>query len=382
MFQLENILPRHSKKLLALRRLPATTCGQNRLNLADNSNHFGTVGTEQKLNQYPDADCCELRKEIAANQQVETNQILPTNGGTAALDLIFRAFISPDKDNVMIFNPAESKLRELIILNAASIQELELTAQFQLPINKIRKEITDYTKIIVVSNPHPISGLTTRPYDLVQLLDTFLGLVVIDETFIDFCADKSMVKFIKDYPNLLVVQSFSKGYGLAALRLGTIFANEQIINILRTIQIANTVNTFAQNFGIKALHVAEYKHRLADLMRVEREILRSQLLSFAFVKEISNSEANFILIKVDNAAKIYEYLHSERIDVYLCLFNQAHCDQSIRITVGTSEENSKLLSALREMPYKLSPIRKFFKTITNNFSKAGSVLSIFKKIFS
>jgi histidinol-phosphate aminotransferase len=382
MFQLENILPRHSKKLLALRRLPASTCGQNRLNLADNSNHFGSVGTEQKHNSYPDADCCELKSELAANQQLNSNQVLATNGGNAALDLIFRAFISPDRDSVMIFNPAESYLKEMIILNSATVQELGLTAQFQLPVYKIRKEITEYTKIIIVSNPNPISGLTARPYDLVELLDSFNGLVVVDETYIDFCADKSMVKLVKDYPNLVVIQSFSKGYGLAALRLGAIFADEQVIKVLQIIQPAYSVSTVAQEFGKKALHVAEYKHRLSDLMRVERENLRKQLLSFGFVKEISHSEANFLLIKVDNAVKIYDYLQSERIDVYLCLSNQQHCEQSLRITIGTSEEIQKLLFALQQMPYKLSPIRNFIKAVTRNFSKAGSVLSIFKKIFS
>jgi len=381
MFQLENILPRHSKKLMALRRFPADTCGQNRLNLADNANHFGTVGTDQKHNFYPDTEACALREELSEIHQVPKDCILPTNGGNAGLDLILRAFINPDKDSAMVFSPCENQLKELIILNSASVQELAMTHQFQLPVNKIRKEINDYTKIIFVSNPNPITGLTARPFDLVELLDTFNGLVVVDETYIDFCSDKSMLKLVKDYPNLVVVQSFSKGYGLAALRLGVIFANAQIINVLKTIQPAYSVSAPAQEFGIKALHVHEYKQRLADLMRTERESLRLQLLALPFVKEISHSEANFLLIKVENAAVMYEYLRNERIDVYLCVSSQFNCENSLRITIGTSEENQKLLAALREMPYKLSPIRKFIKAVTSNFSRAGSVLSIFKKFF-
>jgi histidinol-phosphate aminotransferase len=303
------------------------------------------------------------------------------NGTTELIDVIFRSFIQPERDTVMLFSPFECLWKEMAILNGAMAQEIQLNTFFQLPLNKAKKEINEHTKIIVINNPNTLLGTTLRQFDIVDLLDSFSGIVVVDETYIDFAPEASMLPFVKHYPNLVVLQSFSKAWGLAALRVGVAYCDGEIAKILRCVKPAFSVSTIAQEQAVKALHLPEKKSQLVEAMQAERLRVAEALEKMAFVTHLSPSVANFLLVTFKDAKKTHEYLQKERIDVLLCSSQQPHCESSIRISIGSVAENDRLLLLLRDMPSRLSPIRNMFRTLASTFGKVGLVLGVVKKIF-
>lgn len=385
-FNLENFLPRHTKKLLQWRTAqqasaPKSAAGQMRTALQRNENHLGSVGTSAAYHLYPDDACAALRTELAEYHKLSPEQILVGNGSTELFDVILRAFLNPHKDSILTFAPTEHYFRELACLNSVGFHELPLNSFFQLPLHKTQKELHESTKIIIVSNPNRIAGVPLRPFDIASLLETFEGIVVVDESYIDYCLDKSILASIQDYPNLIVVQTFSKAWGLAGLRVGAAFAHPALIEAMAVVKAPFSVNVVAQEIATKALHLPEHKERMVEMVEAERERVRTALELMSFVVEVQDSEANFLLVKVEDAEKTFFYLQSERIDVLWCK-SLSHCENALRIGIGTPEQNNRLLQSMREMPAKLSPIRKMLKTITTTFTRASVVLGVFKKFFT
>jgi histidinol-phosphate aminotransferase len=389
-FKLDTLLPRHTRKIVSLRSEKAAYTdvaenqAQNRVSLAKNENHFSTVGSDMPYYKYPDNQCFALRKELAELHNlsgISLANITIGNGTTELIDVIFRSFIQPERDTVMLFSPFECLWKEMAILNGAMAQEIQLNTFFQLPLNKAKKEINEHTKIIVINNPNTLLGTTLRQFDIVDLLDSFSGIVVVDETYIDFAPEASMLPFVKHYPNLVVLQSFSKAWGLAALRVGVAYCDGEIAKILRCVKPAFSVSTIAQEQAVKALHLPEKKSQLVEAMQAERLRVAEALEKMAFVTHLSPSVANFLLVTFKDAKKTHEYLQKERIDVLLCSSQQPHCESSIRISIGSVAENDRLLLLLRDMPSRLSPIRNMFRTLASTFGKVGLVLGVVKKIF-
>lgn len=389
-FKLDALLPRHTRKLLSLRgeRLGYDDNSEHnpspRLNLSLNENHISTVGTDVNYYQYPDNQCFTLRKELAELQLphgIGMANITVGNGMTELIDVVLRAFIQPERDSILLFSPYECTWKEAAILNNAALQELPLNSFFQLPLNKAKKEISEHTKIMVINNPNALLGTALRQYDLMDLIDQFAGIVIIDETYIDFSPESSMLPYLHNLPNVVVLQSFSKAWGLAALRVGVAYCSAEIAQILRAIKPRFSVSTVAQELAVKALHLPEKKEQLVGQIQVERERVAEALRRMPFVTHISPSVANFLLVSFVDAKKTFDYLQSERVDVFLCSSQQPHCEQSLRISIGNGLENDRLIYLLNEMPARLSPIRRLIRGLTGTLGKVGVILGVVKKFF-
>jgi histidinol-phosphate aminotransferase len=389
-FKLDALLPRHTRKLLSLRgeRLGyddnSDYAPVPRLDFSRNENHISSVGTDSNYYHYPDNQCFTLRKELAELQLphgIGLSNITVGNGMTELIDVVLRAFIQPERDSILLFSPYECAWKEAAILNNASLQELPLNSFFQLPLNKAKKEISEHTKIMVINNPNALLGTALRQYDLMDLIDQFAGIVIIDETYIDFSPESSMLPYLHNLPNVVVLQTFSKAWGLAALRVGVAYCSAEISQILRAIKPSFSVSSVAQEQAVKALHLPEKKEQLVGQIQAERERVAEALRRMPFVTHISPSVANFLLVSFVDAKKTFDYLQSERIDVFLCSSQQTHCEQSLRISIGNSLENDRLIYLLNEMPARLSPIRRLIRGLTGTLGKVGVILGVVKKIF-
>jgi histidinol-phosphate aminotransferase len=387
-FKLDALLPRHTRKLLSLRGEQLGYDDDSdynpmpRLDLSRNENHLSSVGTDTNYYKYPDNQCFTLRKELAELHQehhIGMANITIGNGTTELIDVVFRAFIQPERDSILLFSPYECAWKEAAILNNAALQELPINTLFQLPLNKAKKEFSEHTKIMVISNPNALLGTPLRQYDLIDLIDQFAGIVIIDETYIDFCPESSMLPYLHNLPNVVILQTFSKAWGLAALRVGVAYCSAEISKILRTIKPKFSVNTMAQELTIKALYLPEKKAQLVELMQAERERVAEALRRMPFITHITPSVANFLLVKFIDSKKTFDYLQSERIDVFMCNSQQPHCEQSLRISIGSGIENDRLIYLLNEMPARVSPIRRFIRSLSGSLSKVGVILGVVKK---
>ncbi len=391
-FQLDVLLPRHTRKLMQLRgeryaNMAADTCASAlHLSLDKNENAFGSTGTEQPLHRYPDACAGDLRRELANLHKadgIEPAHICIGAGISELLDVVMRAFIQPDKDTILAAAPFEPLWRECATLNGAMLQEIPLNSFYQLPSHKIKKEVSEYTKLILLSHPNSLIGTPLRQFDIIDLLDNFAGIVLVDESYIDFCSEQSVLPYVKDYPNLVVLRTFSKAFGLAGLRIGAAFAQPQIAHILRTLKTPFSVSSPAQLGALKALNLLDYKDRMVRQIQAERDRLTVELRKLPFVKMVLPSQASFLLLQVEDAKKAHTYLCAEQVNTMLCPSSTAHAEQgALRISVGNTAENDRLLALLRDMPARLSPVRRFFRNIASAVGKVGMLAGIVKKMFS
>lgn len=303
---------------------------------------------ENNLNRYPDSYQNALKKILSQKRAVPIANILCGNGSDEILDLLFRAFCQPQKDNIILFPPTYGMYGVLASLNEVTIKNVLLDEHFDISVSSIISNIDVNTKIIFICSPNNPTGNLISVEKIHTLLKTFHGLVVIDEAYIDFVAVESWSQKLNDYPNLVVTQTFSKAYGLAALRLGICFANKAIINILNRIKPPYNVNAITQKKAIETLqNTAKIKAQIQDIL-TERDRLKKILKNISFIKKIYPSDANFLLVKVDDADKRYKQLIKNRV-VVRNRNSQPLCENTLRITVGTRVENEKLIEVLQEM---------------------------------
>ncbi len=233
--------------------------------------------------------------------------------------------------------------------------------------------------MLFLSNPNHFSGISLRGLDMVDIIADFNGIVVVDESFIGYEPENSLLEYLDSYPNLIIVQSFSNVWGMAGLRLGVLFASPQIVELLNKVKAPYSVNSVAQEVAVKALHLPEIKDRILAETIAERERLKDALLELKFVQEVFNSDTNFLLVRVEKPEQLLEYLDDERI--YVCdASSQQNCHGCLRITVGNPDQNQRLLKSLQEMPSKTAPARMFFKKLGQTLQKASVFLGFFKKI--
>lgn len=303
---------------------------------------------ENGVNRYPDPQQNKVKQELGKQKKLRTTQILLGNGSDEVLDLIFRSFCEPKKDNVITLPPTYGMYKVLANVNNVEEKEVVLTSNFQPDVEQIFKKIDKNTKIIFLCSPNNPTGNTFSEASVKKILQEFNGLVVIDEAYIDFSAEKSWLKKLEEFPNLVVTQTLSKAYGLAGIRLGICYASQEIIQILNKIKPPYNVNELTQKRALKRLKDEDaVKSEIAHLL-AQRELLDEELSSISFVKEVYPSDANFILAKVDDATARYQQLIGEGI-VVRNRTSQPLCENTLRFTVGTAMENEKLLNALKSL---------------------------------
>ena len=300
---------------------------------------------ENGVNRYPDPQQMSVKSILAKQKNVNLNQILLGNGSDEVLDLLFRAFCEPKVDNVITLPPTYGMYGVLANINAVENKEVLLSNDFQPQIEKIMAAVTDNTKIIFLCSPNNPTGNSFSDESIVFLLQNFKGLVVIDEAYIDFSEKESWINKLEEYPNLVITQTLSKAYGLAGIRLGICYGSSKVISVLNKIKPPYNVNELSQKRALNRLDNTEkIKHEINSIIGQREELLKV-LLKVNFVEKIYPTDANFILIKVDDANKRYNELINKGI-VIRNRTTQPLCDNCLRLTIGTEVENKKLINEL------------------------------------
>ena len=303
---------------------------------------------ENGVNRYPDPQQATVKSVLAQQNGVDKNQILLGNGSDEVLDLLFRAFCEPKIDNVITLPPTYGMYGVLANLNAIENREILLSEDFQPQLEVIMKAIDKNTKMIFLCSPNNPTGNSFSKESVQYLLDNFNGLVVIDEAYIDFSDKASWIQKINTYPNLIITQTLSKAYGLAGIRLGICYASAAIIRVLNKIKPPYNVNELTQQRALDRLaNPIKIKEEINSIIE-QREQLLKALNEVNFVSKIYPTEANFILIKVDNANQRYDELIAKGI-VIRNRTRQPLCENTLRLTIGTEEENKKLMAALKTL---------------------------------
>lgn len=344
-FDLNSLLRPHIVNLQPYTSARDEYTGKEGVFLDANENPYGSI-TDQDFNRYPDPYQSELKEKIAAIKDVKPSQIFLGNGSDEAIDLLFRAFCNPGVDNVILLPPTYGMYEVSASINDVAIKKVPLTADFQLQTDLIFEAINDKTKIIFVCSPNNPSGNKVKRSDVLLLLKHFKGLVVVDEAYIDFNDEPSFTNHLKDFPNLLVMQTFSKAWGLASLRLGMAFASEELIKILNRIKPPYNISGLTQETVLAAIDKQEKVESMIQKILDEREFLEKHLLEIDAVQKIHPSQANFLLVKVPAANQVYEQLIENKIIVR----NRAKvqlCENCLRISVGTRDENKAFIKALK-----------------------------------
>jgi histidinol-phosphate aminotransferase len=287
-----------------------------------------------------------VKKVLAKQKNVKANQILLGNGSDEVLDLIFRAFCEPKVDNVITLPPTYGMYSVLANINAVENKEVLLSEEFQPQVEKILEAVDENTKIIFLCSPNNPTANSFSDKSVVYLLQNFKGLVVIDEAYIDFSKKQSWMNELDEYPNLVITQTLSKAYGLAGIRLGICYASAAIISVLNKIKPPYNVNELTQLRALERLsHPEKIQHEIDSIIEQREELLKV-LVDVKFVEKIYPTEANFILIKVDDANKRYDELIAKGI-VIRNRTTQPLCENTLRLTIGTEQENKKLMEALQ-----------------------------------
>jgi histidinol-phosphate aminotransferase len=300
------------------------------------------------VNRYPDPQQKLIKKKLSELKGIQENQILLGNGSDEVLDLIFRAFCEPNVDNVITLPPTYGMYDVLANLNAIENREVVLTNEFEPNVEVIKNQVDNNTKIIFLCSPNNPTGNSFSEECIVTLIKGFNGLVLLDEAYIDFSEKESWLKRLNEYPNLIISQTLSKAYGLAGIRLGILYAAEEIIEILNKIKPPYNVNSLTQHMALERLNKKnEVIAEIANIKRQREDVLK-QLLEVNFIQKVFASDANFILIKVDDANKRYDQLLNKGI-VIRNRSSQPLCDNCLRITIGTEEENNQLINVLKSM---------------------------------
>ena len=299
------------------------------------------------FNRYPDPLQWEVKEQITRVKGVPAENIFLGNGSDEPIDLLFRAFCEPRIDNVVAIEPTYGMYKVSANINDVEYRKVLLDENFQFSADKLLDATNLYTKIIWLCSPNNPTGNSLDRAEIIKLLTSFEGIVVLDEAYIDFAAEGSFSEMLSHYPNLVILQTFSKAWGSAAIRLGMAFASTEIIAVLNKIKYPYNINILTQKQALLALkNDAQVKQWVKTLL-AERAVLVEALQKLPIVQHIYPTDANFVLVRVDDANALYHYL----VDKSIIVRNRntvSLCLGCVRITVGTPEENQILLEELKK----------------------------------
>lgn len=297
-------------------------------------------------NRYPDPLQCELKNELAKVKKVGADHIFLGNGSDEAIDLVFRAFCEPRIDNVVAIDPTYGMYQVCAEVNDVEYRKVLLDEQFCFSADKLLAAADEHTKVIFLCSPNNPTGNDLPRAEIEKLLSSFQGLVVLDEAYNDFSEVPSFLADLEKYPNLIILQTFSKAWGCAAIRLGMAFASPQIIAVFNKIKYPYNVNLLTQKQAIEMLHRYYEVERWVRTLKEERGYLEAAFAKLPCTVKMYPSNANFFLVRVTDAVKIYNYLVGQGI-IVRNRHSVALCGNCLRVTVGTRIENNKLIEALK-----------------------------------
>lgn len=311
-----------------------------------NENPYGSVGGGQ-YNRYPDPMQWEVKEHIAKVKTVKKEQIFLGNGSDEPIDLLIRAFCEPHRDNIIQMSPTYGMYQVSSDLNGVDVIDIPLTVDFHIKTEEVLRAVTANTKIIFICSPNNPTGNSLRREDIEKIITTFEGLVVIDEAYIDFSSERSFLTQLESNPNLIVLQTFSKAWGLAGVRLGMAFASEAIIKVLSKIKYPYNINMLTQQVALKALSDLSGRDKMVKDILEQRTELAKELLTIPYVQFVFPSDANFLLVKMDHANEVFEYLINKEI-ILRSRTKIILCEGCLRVSVGTKADNSVLIAEMKK----------------------------------
>ncbi len=314
--------------------------GKARIFMDANESPFDTG-----YNRYPDPLQLSLKQKISDWRNFPSDQIFLGNGSDEAIDLLIRIFCEPGQDEIFLLPPTYGMYKVCANISGVAVKNIPLNTDFQPDVETILDRSNSTSKLLFLCSPNNPTANTFEASKITQLLSGFPGMVIIDEAYIDFADQESWLTKIQEFPNLVVLQTFSKAWGLAGLRLGMAFAQQPMIELLNNVKPPYNVNQLTQEKALEALENKKRLHLYIKGARNQREILRKELEAYPFVQKIYPSDTNFLLVKVTDADSLYHFLRSQSIIVR----NRSTlpgCEGCLRITVGTPKENEILLATL------------------------------------
>ncbi|WP_432714555.1 histidinol-phosphate transaminase [Pedobacter sp.] len=321
--------------------------GQASVFLDANENSYGSP-LAANYNRYPDPLQLDLKDAISRIKGVPIENTFLGNGSDEAIDLLFRAFCEPGVDNVVILPPTYGMYEVSADINNVEVRKVNLLPDFQLDMEAIAEAIDENTKLLFICSPNNPTGNSIIRTDIETILANFNGLVVIDEAYINYSRQKTFIAELTEYANLVILQTFSKAWGLAGLRLGMAFAPRPVIDILNKVKAPYNINQATQDLALEALKNVGQVNEWIKATVEERNLLTAALEALDMVKKVYPSDANFILVAMENAKAKYDSLVEQGI-IVRDRSKVTLCDDCLRITIGTPEENKILLEALKSL---------------------------------
>lgn len=298
-------------------------------------------------NRYPDPLQWAVKHRVAEVKHVDAKNIMFGNGSDEPIDLVYRAFCEPGIDNVVAISPTYGMYEVCADVNNVEYRPVALKEDFQIDVDAMLAAVDNHTKVMWLCSPNNPTGNCLKDGDIEKLLKEFGGIVVIDEAYWDFCGRESYSQKLAKYPNMIVLQTFSKAWASASVRLGMAFASEEIIGILNKIKYPYNINKLTQDYALKILKNPDVIKNWAKETVSLRSDVVYELKGFKFVEKIYPTDANFVLVKVTDANDLYTYLTMKGIIVRNRNRVQL-CGNCLRITIGTKEENEELFKALKK----------------------------------
>lgn len=307
----------------------------------------------QPYNRYPDPFQHSLKEKIAKLKNLHPCQIMIGNGSDEPIDLVFRIFCEPQQDNTVAIDPTYGMYQVAADINHVEYKKVLLDEHFQLNAEKLLNATNKHTKVIFLCSPNNPSGNLLNRVEIIRIISLFQGIVVIDEAYIDFSNHTSWSINLDKYPNLIVLQTFSKAWGMASVRCGLAFASKEIISFFNKIKYPYNINLFTQNFISERLNKENEKNEWVKMILSQRQLLTKALQALNIVEKVHHSDANFLLIKVKNATNIYNKLVKKGV-IVRNRNSVSLCSNCLRITIGTEKENKELIKALKDQDEKKS----------------------------
>ncbi|TAH00118.1 MAG: histidinol-phosphate transaminase [Sphingobacteriales bacterium] len=345
MFDLNNLIRENIKQLVPYSSARDEFKGEASIFLDANENSYGSP-LKKWYNRYPDPLQLKVKEKISAVKGLPASSIFLGNGSDECIDVLFRCFCTPGVDNVITVPPTYGMYEVSANINDIALKKVALTSDFQLDLPAIEAAIDANTKMIFLCSPNNPTGNSLNIADVEAILNNYFGIVVIDEAYINFSKQRSFTLQLDEYPNLVVLQTLSKAWGLAALRVGMAFASNDIISIMNKVKPPYNISQAAQELAVEALEEVGQVNDMIKVLVQQREWLREALLQLSVTEHIYPSDANFLLVKTTHAREIYNYLLGKGI-VLRDRSKTLLCDGCLRITIGTESENKQLVKALQ-----------------------------------
>ncbi len=342
MFNIDKILRENIKNLKPYSSARIEYRGKEAIFMDANENPYNSP-----YNRYPDPLQLELKDEIAKVKGIKSERIFLGNGSDEPIDLVFRAFCEPVKDNIITIDPTYDMYTVCAQINDIEVRKIKLLDNFQLDVKKILGSVNKRTKAIFICSPNNPTSNTFNQEDIIKIIENFENIVVLDEAYIDFAPGKSLLPLLNNYPNLIILQTFSKAWGMAGIRLGMAFASTEIIQVFNNIKYPYNINSLTLKLALDRIQKVDEKDNWVKEILSERENLKELLINLPIVEEILPSNANFLMVKFSNPIEIYNYLVNKKI-IVRDRSKKVLCEGCLRFTIGSKTENLLLINALKE----------------------------------